>query len=55
MKDKAFFKYYYSIIHSDKTISEQDYKKELAMFRLGIIKCPQLSIYLKDYGYDDEL
>jgi len=31
---------FYSFINEGKNISEQEYKKELAMIRLGLIECP---------------
>jgi antitoxin component YwqK of YwqJK toxin-antitoxin module len=45
---------FYSFIKKGDSISEQEYKKELFLLRLGEIKCPQLSIYLKDFGYEGE-
>jgi hypothetical protein len=43
---------YYSIISPGVKISEVEYRKELVKLRFGLIKCPQLSLYLKDYGYE---
>jgi|688.fasta_scaffold1645494_1 hypothetical protein len=43
---------FYSFIKKGDSISEQEHKKELFLLRLGEIKCPQLSIYLKDFGYE---
>ena len=45
---------FYSIISHGKEISEEDYRKELALYRLGDIECPQLSLFLKDYGYEEK-
>lgn len=44
--------YYFSIINIGEVISEQDYKKELAMLRLGLIECPEFDILIKDYEKD---
>ena len=43
---------FYSFENLGKNISESEHKKELAKLRLGLIECPQLSIYLKDFGYE---
>lgn len=40
---------YYSQVKLSKSISEMEYKKELAMIRLGIIKVPALDIKISDY------
>jgi len=42
---------YYNMV--GKEISEAEYMKELALFRLGEIKCPQLNYLLKDYEFED--
>ncbi len=47
-----FYTSYYSHVIIANTISEQEYKKELAMIRLGLINVPELDIKLKDYGYE---
>ena len=44
---------YYSIISPGNKIDEQEHRRELVKLRLGVIKCPQLSLYLKDYGYEE--
>ncbi len=44
---------FYSLRNEGKKISENEYKKELVMLRLGLIEIPQLSIYLKDFGYEE--
>ena len=44
--------FFYSLENLGKNISELAHKKELAKLRLGLIECPQLSIYLKDFGYE---
>jgi len=43
---------FYSFITPGVRINELKNKKEMAKLRLGLIECPQLSIYLKDFGYD---
>jgi len=45
---------FYSIVKPGEEISEEDYRKELALYRLGEIDCPQLSLLLKDYGYEEK-
>ena len=35
-----------------QSISEEEYKKELVLYRLGEIDCPQLSLLLKDYEFE---
>jgi hypothetical protein len=34
-------------------ISEEEYRKELALLRFGKIECPQLNYLLKDYEFED--
>jgi len=53
-KGSGLFFYYFSIISPGVEINEEKHKKELALFRLGGIECPQLLLYLKDYGYEEE-
>jgi hypothetical protein len=43
---------FYSFEKLGKNISEEEHRKELFKLRMGIIECPQLSIYLKDFGYE---
>jgi hypothetical protein len=45
---------FFSIVSYGKEITEEEHRKELAKLRLGLIECPQLSLYLKDYGYEEE-
>jgi hypothetical protein len=42
-------KYFFSFLNLGKDIDEFEYKKELAMIRLGIIKVPVLDIKISDY------
>jgi hypothetical protein len=42
-------KFFFSILNPGNTIEEAEYKKELAMIRLGIIKVPALDIKISDY------
>jgi hypothetical protein len=42
-------KYFFSFLNPGKEIDEFEYKKELAMIRLGIIKVPALDIKISYY------
>jgi len=46
---------YYPLRHGvvQQPILEEEYKRELALFRLGEIECPHLSYLLKDYEFED--
>ena len=49
-KDGSFDdKFFFSFLNPGKDIDEFEYKKELAMIRLGIIKVPALDIKISDY------
>lgn len=45
---------FYSILSYGMEISEEEHRKELVKLRLGLIECPQLSLFLKDYGYEEK-
>jgi hypothetical protein len=47
--------FFMSFINLGKHISEQEYKKELTMIRLGLIEVPELSYLLKDYDENGKL
>jgi antitoxin component YwqK of YwqJK toxin-antitoxin module len=44
-----------SFVEYRKNISEHEYKKELAMVRLGLIEMPELSYLLKDYDENGKI
>ncbi len=39
---------YYSLLNYE-LISDLEYKKQIALLRLGVIECPALDILIKDY------
>ncbi len=41
-----------SMINLGERIDEHEYKKELAMIRLGIIDVPEFGLFIKDYEGD---
>jgi antitoxin component YwqK of YwqJK toxin-antitoxin module len=41
--------YLYSLLYAGKIISETEYRKQLTQYRLGLIECPVLEIFIKDY------
>jgi hypothetical protein len=47
--------YFNSFIANNIEIPEQEYRKELAMVRLGLIEVPELSYFLKDYDENGKI
>ena len=46
---------FFSLKNPGHEINEAEYKKELAQYRLGIIKCPALEIFIKDYDENGKI